>query len=273
VLNELHAAVQRLVHEHGQVPADEVDVRFDAPRRDWVAALTRPTLSFFLFDVQENTDLRHTNLETTRGNDRAVHRVPPRRFDLHYMVSALTTAAEDEHVLLWRTLVTLLEHPAFPDDLLSPELRLLDPAPTTQVRSPEEGSTMLDLWSSLETPPHPALLYVVTVPLDLAITRRSPLVLTRTARYARALAADAPGPEVRTHIGGVVRGRRGEPHANARVSVEGSGAEGVVTRADGTFVLHGVPAGTVTLRVARDGRPPTLTKVEIPSESYQVVVD
>ena len=272
MLAELHGSIEQLVHHQGQVPASDVDVRFEAPRRDWVASLTRPTLSFFLFHVQENTDLRHTNLETSRDNGRAVYRVPPRRFDLRYMVSALTSVVEDEHLLLWRALVTLLKHPTFPAALLPDALRLLDPPLTTQVSKPDDAGTLLDLWSGLETAPRPALLYVVTAPVDLDITRLSPLVLTRTARYASALAEAGAGAEVRTHIGGTVRDGEGRPIAGATVSVDGRAADGAPTGIDGTFTLPGVAAGAVTLRVMRAGESPKLVRVEIPSESYDIVV-
>lgn len=265
MLSALHVAMRRLVHEHGQVPESDVDVCFDPPRRDWIASLTRPTLSFFLFDVRENTELRQAARESSRVDGRAVHRMPPRRFDLHYLVSALTTVVEDEHLLLWRTLWILLRHPGFPHDVLTPALRALDPALSATIGTADDGK-LLDVWSALEATPRPALLYIVTAPVDLDLSSESPLVLTRTTRYAE-------GAEVRTHIGGVVRDAGGVPQGDVRVTIEGSAAAGAVTRADGSFVLQGVPAGAVMLRVTRAGRAPVLRPIAIPSDSYEVVVD
>lgn len=272
MLTELHTAVQRLVHECGRVPASDVDVRFDPPRREWVTSLTRPTLSFFLFDVRENTELRQANLEASRGNGHTTYRVPPRRFDLRYMVSALTTVIEDEHLLLWRALVTLLRYPTFPDEVLSAELRALDAPLSAQIDKPEEEGTLLDVWSGLDTPPRPALLYTVTAPVELELSRMSPLVLTRTARYTRMLAGGDQPWEERTHIGGRVLDAGGRAIAGALVSVEGKATEGALTNSEGEFTLPGVPAGAVTLRVARAGESPTLVKIEIPSASYDIVL-
>jgi len=272
MLADLHGAIQRLVHERGLVPAEDVDVRFDAPRRDWVGSLIRPTLDFFLFQVEENTDLRHTNLETTRGNGRAQYRVPPRRFDLHYLVSALTSDVADEHLLLWRALVTLMKHPELPGALLPEALRAIDPPIITQVKKPDDGEVLLDVWSGLELPPRPALLYVVTVPVDLEIAFESPLVLTRSARYHRTLVT-APDAESRLQIGGVVRNRKGAALAGATVGLVGSAKPPAATGADGTFVLTNVPAGPATLEVSPPGAAARLVKVEIPSESYEIVVD
>src|SRR5690349_1015085 len=118
MLTEIHLTLQRILYERGQVSPREVDLRFEPPKHDWIESLTRPTINLFLFDVAENTDLRHTNMQMSRTNGHAVHRMPPRRFDLRYLVSALSTVIEDEHLLLWRTLITLLKYQHFPADLL-----------------------------------------------------------------------------------------------------------------------------------------------------------
>ena len=272
VFSDLHSVLQRLLYERGHIPAEYVDVRFEAPRRDWVAALTRPTLDFFLFDVLENTDLRQTHLETSRTTGRGISRVPPRRFDLCYMVSVLASVPEDEYLLLWRTLATLLKHAELPAVLLNESLRALDPPIVTQVRKPDEDTTLRDLWSGLETPPRPALLYVVTAPIDLDLTLESPLVLTRTVRYHRGLAL-TPDPETRLQVGGALRDRHGAPVAGAGVTLEGSAAESVTTDEQGRFVLTSVPAGSVTLRVASTAGPPRRVRLQVPSESYEIVVD
>jgi hypothetical protein len=57
VLTEFHDSLRTLVYDRGKIAADDVDVAFEAPLKAWVGARTRPTLSFFLFDIWENTDL------------------------------------------------------------------------------------------------------------------------------------------------------------------------------------------------------------------------
>ncbi|MEO7963336.1 MAG: Pvc16 family protein, partial [Gemmatimonadaceae bacterium] len=84
----LHEVIARLVYEKGKLSPRDVDVRFDAPRREFVQALTRPTLDFYLFDVRENTELRHSDPMSNRANGVTAFRMPPRRFDLRFLVSA-----------------------------------------------------------------------------------------------------------------------------------------------------------------------------------------
>jgi len=187
---EIHDTVAALLNRYGKIDPQEVEVTFEPPTRERVQSLLRPVINFFLLEIQENTDLRQTNRQTLREPGQALHRMPPRRFDLRYMVSALATVVEDEHILLWRTLTTLLKYDKFPEEVLSEPLRGLDPLPTARVLQPEEGPRLLDYWSALGVPPRPALLYAVTVAVDLDITLTSPLVLSRTVRYTRLPTAD-----------------------------------------------------------------------------------
>lgn len=271
MLAELHGVLTRLLYTYGDIRSDEVDVRFEMPTREWIASLTRPTIDLYLFGIEENTELRQTAMQTVRGDGHAWHRMPPRRFDLSYLVSAPTTIVADEHVLLWRALATLLKHSRLPDDVLPESLRALEPPLIGRILRTDEGPRMLDVWTALETPPRPALLYVITAPLDLDVAIRSPLVLTRTARYAR-IAGDAT-VEVGIHLGGVVRDRDGRRLAGVVVSVEGSAAEGVVTDARGEFVLADVPAGRVDLRVMGADGAPRKFQMQVPSDSYVITLD
>lgn len=272
MLAELHTSLQHLLRDRGLLDARDVAIEFDPPVKAWVTSRTRPTLSLFLFDLQENTELRQTGVETTRSNGRGVHRMPPRRFDLRYLVSALTTDVGDEHLLLWRTLVTLMKHPTIPADILPDAIRRLDVPVVARIAKPDEGPRPLDVWSALEAPPRPALVYLLTVPVDLEMAIDAPLVFTRTTRYAQ-LEAPLASADVFTHIGGVVRDRAGVPVAGAQVSLEGRVAPEAITNAAGEFTLAGVPSGAVTLRIVRDRSTPKLVKLEIPSGSYEIVAD
>ncbi len=270
MLLEIHSAIRVLLSERGAVGSSEVDICFDPPTQEWIGSLTRPTINFFLFDLQENTDLRQNSFQTTQSNNRAVKRMSPRRMDLRYMVSVLTTAIEDEHALLWRTLVTLMKYSPLPPEILPDSLRTVEVPLATRVSQPGEHSPFPDLWRGLEVQPHPALLYVVTTPIDLDIAMESPLVLTRTTRYRQR--QDDHYTEERHLIGGVVRNKKGTPQAGVSVAVEGRAPDGVHTNAEGKFLLPGVSSGTVTLRVTPvTGRQQTV-KINVPSPSYDITV-
>jgi hypothetical protein len=266
MLLELHNTLQRLIYERGNISPHEVDITFEAPTHERIEKLIQPTINVFLFDLHENIDLRRSDFERTRSNGRAERHTPPRRFDLHYMVSALTTNVEDEHELIWRVLLTLIRHPQLPQEVLPEELQALEPPLSTQVSQSDEGQRLAGVWNALGVPPHPALSYVVTVPVEMNMVIEAPLVLTRTARYTR---THEDRPEISNQIGGVVRGVAGEPLANVRVALEGRVASACETDEEGRFVLTNVSSGAVTLRVTRlDGMQRVVT-VQVPSSRSQ----
>lgn len=271
MLADLHDVLRRLLWERGHISPDEVDIRFEAPTRDLIDRLLRPTISLFLFDVRENTTLRQTNFPSARANGHAERRMPPRRVDLHYLVSALSTEIADEHELLWRAMVTLMKYPEPPRELLPADLRDTEPALVARVWPSEVTASLTDLWSALGSPPRAAIIYALTAPVDLDVAITSPLVLTRAARYRR-IAGDQAPPEERTHIGGVVRDAAGSPVAGARVLLDGSAGEGILTGDNGAFTLPNVPSGSVTLRIVAPDGASQLTRITVPSEKYDVTL-
>jgi hypothetical protein len=272
VLSEFHASLRTLVYDRGKIAADDVDIAFDPPLKAWVGARTRPTLSFFLFDIRENTELRSTSPETLRANGRGVHRVPPRRFDLRYLVSALTTVVEDEHLLIWRTLSMLMKTPTLPAELMPEPIRTLGLPVIGKVAGPDDSPRPLDVWSALENPPRPSLIYVVTLPLDLELETSAPLVLTRTERFSRVAIPDAT-PDIRIQIGGRVRDRKGALVAGANVSVDGRAGPEALTDSAGEFNLKGLTPGRLTLKIQNAAGATTLVPIEVPSDSYDIVAD
>ncbi len=261
--------ITQLLYAQGKIDPREVEISFDAPTKEWIGQRMRPAIDLFLFDVRENTDLRQTSFQSTRVNGRAERRLPPRRVDARFMVSTHATDAADAHRLLWRALVTLMQFPELPPDLLADDLRHLDIPLTTRVAQADDAARMTDLWGGMGVEAHPAFCYVVTVPVDLEQAISAPLVLTRTMRFGRGL--DGIAEEAHTHIGGVVRTQSGTPLTGVRVAVTDSAAEAAVTNADGEFRLFNVPSGEVPLRVVLpDGSEQTAT-VTVPSTSYDIV--
>lgn len=114
-----------MILNRGLIPADEVDIRFERPTKEWVQSLVRPTINLYLFDIDENVDLRQTNMPVMRGGSGAAYRMPMRRFDLRYMVTAFTTVAADEHLLIYRVLATLLRFPTLPPSSLAAAMAII----------------------------------------------------------------------------------------------------------------------------------------------------
>jgi hypothetical protein len=300
MLHDLQTIYYRILHDQGNIPS-VVDIRCEMPTKQWVTSLTRPTINFYLYDLQENTELRQANPHANRANGHTTHRMPPRRFDLRYMVSALAGDAEDEQMLLWRVLATLIKHQSFPAHTLPETLKALDPPLTTKVGRSDDSPRTLDLWSALDLPPRPALLYTVTAPLDLEIVfKETKLVLKAITHMTRPTMDDeaagngidparvtrresgARAPEdgvalaetrqLAAHITGIVRDAHGKPVVEAKVSAECHDAASI-TDHQGEFTLARVPIGPVTLRIERGGEAPQQRAIVVPSETYDIVLE
>lgn len=268
MLPELHTALRELILNKGCIDPDQVEVAFDVPTRDWIDGLTRPTLDISLIDMQENASLRHATPQTVVANGQALTRMPPRRVDLRYLVTALTTDAEDSQRLLWRAMVTLLRTPELPPELLPREIRqTIDVPLLLRVAQPDPSLSPLEAWGAFGSEARPAFCLVVTVPVDLEMVFEAPLVLTRATRYDR---TDLPGSaDTFNEIGGVLRDGTGQPVADASLRVEGRTAA-VTTNTAGHFVLRHVPRGTLTLHVDRADGTHARLALEVPSTSYDL---
>jgi len=307
--SRLFSPMSSLLNKPNQAQGSEVRTCFETPSKQWLETLTSATLNFYFFDIQENTGLRQTDWLPPQSNGKSsTRRLPPRRFDLRFMVSAIADDVETEHQLLWWTLRTLLRHPELPPegwqekwkDSLPPkvftQLDALEAPLPTRIGDKEDSARLLDLWSALDAPPRPALVYIVTAPMDLEVEQEAPLIFTRKLRYGDLNGAGAK--DERYHIGGVARDRQGEPVVGALVKVESQAAVAVKRPADwtevfvstverharevscrtdaqGRYVLPSIPAppsGEVALSIQHQDRV-SLRKMVVPSESYDIELD
>ncbi len=88
----------------------EVDVSFERPDRDWGTAVTRPTVSAFLWDVRRNSGEQEAGLGTEQVNGRAVRRAVLPRVDCRYLITTWAGDVRTEHQLLGSVLAALLRN-------------------------------------------------------------------------------------------------------------------------------------------------------------------
>ena len=273
MLADISQTLRDLIYSRAKLEPSDVDISFEAPSKEWVNSRTKPAISFFLYDLEENTELRRTAMEVmpirsaSSGNSIGVRRMPPRRFNLHYMVSAISTVVEDEHHLLWRVMSALLKNPTLPEDVVPMSVKQLEVDLLGRVSQPDDGPRPIDLWNSLETAPRPALLYVLTVPVDLESEFTAPLVLTRTIRYQH---IDGQLVDAIHHIGGRIVDKLGTPQVGVEVRYS---ATRLKSDPSGRFVLVGVPEGEINVEVTVDGKKPRSYKLTVPAAHYDLTLE
>lgn len=286
MLADVNSAIARLLHAHAGFDPDEVEISFRQPTNQWAESRVLPTLNCFLFAVEEFTDLRNNALQSAPPqNGRVAQRMPPRRYNLRYQVSAWSSEPDDEGLIFWRALATLTRYNPLPEQLLSAEARAPGLPFHTRVGRPEDGPSLTELWSALTLPPRPALFYTVVAPLDLGITLDAPLVLGASLRVRRgspaqeaaAEAIDPAGAVLDREtmlVGGVVRDPAGELVAGAVVALAGS-AEESVTDTLGRYTLRIRRSGPAMVTVSRGAAKPQVRTliVDRPSAVFDINLD
>lgn len=269
MLPDIHAVLRSLLYEVGHISPLEVDILFEAPSLERFERLTRPAISVYMFDIRENLDLRDASFPVSRNGSGAQRKMPPRRVDLHYMVSALSTEVDDEFRLLWRALATLMKYRELPEALLPPELRTLQPPLIGRALHDDDGQRLVDLWSALSMPPHPSFSYIVTAPVELDIAVSMPLVLTSTMSVRQKANVEL---DTFMSIGGVVRAKDGAPVEGATVALVGSARLPSVSDSEGRYRLYSVPAGALEITVKPPDGAEQRFAVQVPSSSYEVTL-
>jgi Pvc16 N-terminal domain len=98
----------------------EVFISFDTPYQG--AIKKKPAINFFLYDVQENLELRSSAWSVERQNGTAIKKRPPARVDCSYLITAWAQNDEDvktEHQLLGAVMKVLLRHRKLPESSLA----------------------------------------------------------------------------------------------------------------------------------------------------------
>jgi hypothetical protein len=271
-LADLDEALRRLLRgeleRHG---IEGVEIRFDAPDREWAASLAGPTVNLFLYDVREATELRPMEWAPEPGNGGRELR-PPLRIHASYAVTAWTREVEDEHRLLSQLLAVLYAYPVIPDDLLSATLAngaQRWPIRTQTAQARHEGAS--DFWSAVGGQYKASINYVVTLAIESGTVLergpevRSPRVLLRDLDASRSRVEEMYQP------GGTVATASGEPISGAWVVLQETG-RWAETDAQGRFRLDWLRPGTYTCSVRTASGEQAVAELQVPGKPLDIVV-
>jgi hypothetical protein len=146
--------------------AEDVDVSFEAPDREWSAKLNRPTVNLFLWDIRRSADRARAGVEELERDGRLVRRLALPRVELRYLVTAWTADHGDERALLAGLMRAILAHHEIPHQFVAEPLGELPPLTMIMPRSGEEH---VDVFKALEGQLKPGISMVVFAAVDTEV--------------------------------------------------------------------------------------------------------
>lgn len=271
MISDLDESIKQLLIKKGAFDPAEVEISFEAPDREWTSSLSKPAINVYLYDIRENHQLRTTDWSIERDtNGIATRKQNPGRIDLAYLITVWANAIDDEHRLLWHTLLVLFRYPTLPEELLQGQLAGQKyPIKTSTAQPDGLLKNPADFWGALDNQLKPTISYTVTVPLDLDITFTAPIVKTKTI--------EVKGPdgvaEQLVQIAGTVRtsGKSSQAIPQA-VVIAKEVRKTVKTDKEGHYIFPKLPLGKHTIQVIVPGRKVWEKTIAVPSENYDLEV-
>jgi len=190
MIDDLDRSLEALLRQ--DLPASlvaQVSISFAAPDdRFPPSSVSLPAIDLFLYNVQENRNLRSNERVIERqGNGAVAIRRAPARVDCSYLVTAWpsessTTPALDEHRLLGEVMTVLLRYPLLPDEVLRGVLIGQEPPLPATALQASSLQSMGEFWQALGGKPKAALNYMVTIGVDPFEAITAPEVVERVFR-------------------------------------------------------------------------------------------
>ena len=278
MIDDLDEALRSLLVREIPIKNGEVEIKFEQPRREWSAHLSKPTLNIFLYDLRENVKLRGSeNWQVTRNKNNTVsQKRNPVRMDLHYMVTAWANDPDDEHRLLTRVLLALFRHPDLPKELLPASLQH-QPAPISlQVAQEADLNSPSDVWSALDNELKPAVVLTITLVLDPYEAIVAPIVRTREITFGQAAAPQEAqelvaqaGRSAYWTVGGELRSKK--PIQSLSLALV-ERDETIRLDEGGRFTVGHLRTGNYTLAVSSNGEVLKTFPIKVPSPEYELEV-
>ncbi len=277
MIDDLNEVIRQLLIQELPVKNGEVEISFDQPKREWSSRLSRPTLNLFLYDMQENTQLRNKPGWSVsvggQGNGSATLTRQPMRMDLQYMITAWATESEDEYRLLGRCLMALSRYPNVPRELFPESLKDQPFEMPLEVAQPGALQNVTDIWSVLDNEIKPAIGCKITLAVMPYAPVEEPVVKTREIKFEQTneLASETSPSRNYWSIGGKINTT--VPFENISLTLVERALTVHLRGDEGRFTVGHLEAGDYTLEVSVKGRKkPKRFKLTVPSPDYDIKV-
>lgn len=166
MIDDVDDSLKELLVQKVPIDASAVDIKFEMPNKDWSAAVSKPTVNLFLYDVRENHELRSNERILARNANMGTETPAPVRLDLSYLITVWTTDISDEHRLLGRILAALLKFPFLPQEVLKGTMQTQTFPLRAWIAQPERMPNPWEFWGHMEHGMKASLHFVLTASLE-----------------------------------------------------------------------------------------------------------
>lgn len=174
MFQDLDATLATLLKQ--QLPQDlvkQITVTFRTPDNQFPpASVTLPALDCFLYDINENRELRDMRAVVERQpGGRALASQALLRVDCSYLITAWAASGvpnpdQDEHRMLGEVMRVLLRHREIPEQALEGSMKT-QPVPIRGFVTPMgQPQSRGEFWQALGGRPRAAIQYTVTISVD-----------------------------------------------------------------------------------------------------------
>lgn len=241
MLDLIDATLEAFFRATVPLSAQDVDVSFEPPDRDWSAKLTRPTVNLFLWDIRRSTDRARAGVEEIERDGQLVRRAPLPRIELRFLATAWTSDHGDERALLSGLMRSMLAHGEIPETFVSEPLRGL---PSPQLLMARAGDEQPDLGAVLDGQLKPGIAAMVITAVDTDVyTPAGPPVEVFDLRLSLRDAGQRPAFAARR-----VAGEVADPAAVGVAVISPRGATTVNTA--GRFVIPAVAGDQLVIETS-----------------------
>ncbi len=274
MLADLDETLRKILIDRIPIRNGEIDIKFDQPKREWSARLSKPTVNMFLYDMRENAQLRRQQFERTRHNGRVVaEQRTAYRMDCFYMITTWAAEAEDEHRLMWRTVHALFQYPSLAKESLTGKLKGHKYDIPIQLARHDRLTNPAEVWSALDNELRPTIGYIVTLEMNPWEEVSGPAVryLSMQTKRGTDRSKNTVVSEM-VRIGGTIK-RDDEAVAGVQVQVKGTGYA-AITDENGRFRLGSILPGEYTLIAwPSDGDPQeTAVSITTSNDNYDIIL-
>jgi hypothetical protein len=242
VIQVVDRALEEFLRERVPLSAHAVDISFQAPDKTWGAALTRPTVNVFLWDVNRHSGYAKTGMQQRVNPAGDIERrLANPVVDLGYLVTAWATERRDEHELLGSVLECILAHRALPAEFLPERFK---GARCGLSLAPADRRVPGEFWSALDGRLKPGLQLQVALPIEVfAWQPTAPpaeQVELTVDRKSGGKVAAAPGGRVRPGTARRAAGPAGASSPESATTPDGSAqfVGSTRRRRNGTLVME-----------------------------------